>query len=358
MVSTRRKFAGPQQIIAGLRVRRRSKAGLTGADLEIELLVVVIVAGDHDQLVTQCRPDLPRAVLGDEADHADHLVHVGARTLQREERRGLDRFEDDVEAFRPAMPVDLRDVGIRYARNRCASLLAQRTLHLRPLQGEHGPQLGCRDPSIARAAARSAPADRPSSFRARMLFSRGNCRMLLIPIAGLGIDMGGLQQFELVVEPQLTARDLRDTGRIHRSGTSRTLQLAMKACRSRVHADPARSARCRAKASGYSIGFDRAMPSDVAFPIANGTGISGRAVQHQGGAPSQRRVRGGNRFWRKGIDATHRPRRHWPASPSQASESIISCHVTALVDGRFGVEEHVPEQAGETRPCDRLARPA
>jgi hypothetical protein len=35
----------------------------------------------------------------------------------------------------------------------------------------------------------------------------------VVAIAGLGIDMGGLQQSELVVEPQLPCRDLRDLGK-------------------------------------------------------------------------------------------------------------------------------------------------
>ena len=216
----------------------------------------MVVAGDHDQLVAQRRPDLPRAVLGDEANHADHLVHVGARTMQREERRRLDRFEDDVETFGPAMPVDLRDAGFDMPQPRF--LLAQRTLHLRPLQRQHGPQFGWRDLVLEQ---------RPDLFqRQAELLQRENAvqpRQLpdaVIAIARLGIDMGGLQQSELVVEPQLPGSRPARSARIHRSGTSELSQLAMKACREvrRVvmsGSSVSRSALCGFDAASKSSGF-------------------------------------------------------------------------------------------------------
>ena len=121
---------------------------------------------------------------------------------------GLDRLEDDVETFGPAVPVDLRDAGFDMPQP--PLLLAQRTLHLRPLQRQHGPQFGWRDlvlqqwPDLLQRQAEFL--QRENAVQPRQLPDA------VVAIAGLGIDMGGLQQSELVVEPQLPARDLRDLG--------------------------------------------------------------------------------------------------------------------------------------------------
>ena len=116
----------------------------------------------------------------------------------------------------------------------------------------------------------------------------------------------------------------------------------MKACRSRVTRSRSVSTM-PCEASGYSISFDWAMPSDVAFPIANGPEYRPcRAAPGSGTFTAA--SSGGNRFWRR-----HRrkppSRRHWPASPRKRRIDHFLRH--RIGRRPLGVEEHVPEQAGE-----------
>src|SRR6266404_1020672 len=128
--------------------------------------------------------------------------------MQRQKRRRLDRLEDDVKAFGPAMPVDLRDAG--FDMPQASLFFPQRPLHLRPLQRQHGAQFGWRylvlqqRPDLLQRQAEFL--ERENAVQPRQLPDA------VVAIAGLGIDMGGLQQSELVVEPQLPCRDPRNLG--------------------------------------------------------------------------------------------------------------------------------------------------
>ena len=87
------------------------------------------------------------------------------------------------------------------------------------------------------------------------------------------------------------------------------------------------------EASGYSISLDWAMPSGGRLPDRKRHRNIRRAVQHQGRHLDSGEF-GAEIGFGEGIDASRRRGDTRPASPSQASRSIISC-VTALVAGRL-----------------------
>src|SRR4029450_11347648 len=75
-------------------------------DLEIELLVVMVVAGNDDELVAQRGADLACALLRDRAHPLPRLVHAVAGTAQRQERYRGDRLRHHIVVADAALPVD------------------------------------------------------------------------------------------------------------------------------------------------------------------------------------------------------------------------------------------------------------